>query len=113
MNFEFTEKNLDIKAKIKQDAGKNQFLFENNFKQIEEIYRFLTSKDKLLLVSGFTGTGKNTVVNKVFEYLTSQTLVLNYTSFETTILDDILLSFFDDFKKLISQGLINQPKIKS
>ncbi len=113
MDFDFTEKNLDLKAKIKQDAGKNQFLFENNFKQMEEIYRFLTSKDKLLMVSGFTGTGKNTIVNKVFEYLNPETIVLDYTSFETTILDDVLLSFFDDFKKLISQGIIGQPKTKS
>lgn len=86
------------------------FLIENNAKQIDQIAEFLQSKTPLLLVNGFMGTGKNTVVNHA---LASAAIVLKYNCFETTVLDDVLLSFFDDFKKLIALNIITPPKIKS
>ncbi len=89
----------------------NEFLLENNKSQIEKIGEFLQSKTPLLLVSGFMGTGKNSVVTHALNG--SSGIILEYNCFETTVLDDVLLSFFDNFKKLEIQGLIEPPKIKS
>ncbi len=108
-NFEFDEKIL-----LKNDiSGINQFLLENNAKQIEKIYEFLEGQNKLLLVNGFIGTGKKSIVEHTLFYLPEKTIVLNYNCFETTILDDILLTFFDEFKKLTALEKITVPKIKT
>src|SRR5574344_138056 len=113
MSNKFIENNLDLKTLIKQENDSKGFLYENNFKQIDEIYDFLQNNDKMLLVSGFLGTGKRSVVDKVLSYLNQDAIVLEYTCFETTILEDILLTFFDNFKKLIAIQQIEAPKVKS
>ncbi len=113
MNKSFINSDIDIVNLIKQNPDKKQFLYENNIKQILEIKDFMMSNEKMLFISGFMGTGKSSITDKVFSYLNEQTIVLDYTCFETTILDDILLAFFDEFKKLTSQGIIETPKTKS
>ena len=103
---------FDEKIFLKNDlSGINQFLLENNAKQIEEIYNFLCSNEKLLLVNGFTGTGKKSIVDHTLCF--SNSVILTYECFETTILDDILLTFFDEFKKLAALEKISVPKIKT
>ena len=93
------EDGFDKRLVQKNESGSiNQFLLENNLKQIDQIYEFLESKFPLMLVNGFMGTGKASVVNYAASFLSKDTLKLEYNCFETTILDDILLSFFDDFK---------------
>ncbi|MDR1327615.1 MAG: hypothetical protein LBJ74_04335, partial [Heliobacteriaceae bacterium] len=87
------------------------FLIENNARQIERITEFLQSKTPLMLVNGFMGTGKNTVVNH--SLASTDAIMIKYNCFETTVLDDVLLSFFDDFKKLTALNIISTPKIKS
>lgn len=114
MSENFIKNEINLKDLIKQEpTAKSYYLYENNFKQINEIQDFLKDKTKILLVSGFLGTGKGEILNKVLSYTNNDTLTLEYTCFETTILDDILLSFFDNFKKLIALNLIESPKIKS
>lgn len=109
----FIDSAIDIKNIIKQEADKKTCLYENNFKQIDEIVEFLTGKEKFLFVNGFLGTGKGEILDKVFSYLNQNTITLDYTAFETTVLDDILLTFFDNFKKLTALGTIEAPKVKS
>lgn len=114
MSCKFLEDGFDKRLVQKNERGSiNHFLLENNLKQIDQIYEFLESKFPLMLVNGFMGTGKASVVNYAALFLSKETLKLEYNCFETTILDDILLSFFDDFKKLTALGLINTPKAKS
>ena len=98
----------------KNESGSiNHFLLENNIKQIEQICDFLETKFPLMLINGFVGTGKSTVVNYAASFTSADTIKLKYNCFETTILDDILLAFFDEFKKLTAMGTISAPKGKS
>jgi len=114
MVVRFTDENFDIKSVAKtEDSGYNVFLIENSKKQLEKIFDFYNSESPLLLVSGFMGTGKTHVVDYSLSFLDKKVITLKYNCFETTILDDIMLSFFEDFKELIEREIIPQPKIKS
>ena len=113
METKFTE-NFDTKNLTKTElSGTNQFLLENNKKQLEKIYSFYESNTPLMLVNGFMGTGKTQIVNHSLKFLAQNTIILEYNCFETTILDDILLSFFEDFKNLTMKDIIKQPKTRS
>lgn len=111
--MEFVTEGIDKKLIQKQDLGINPFLIENNLVKIEGILNFLSSKAPLLLVNGFMGTGKVMVVNQALSFLKSDVITLKYNCFETTILDDILLEFFDNFKKLTAQNVIQVPKART
>ena len=91
MVYKFLESAVDKKNILKSDSNINPFLLENNVNQIENILKFFNGNSPLMLVSGFLGTGKNTVVNEALNYLSGDAVVLKYNCFETSILDDILL----------------------
>ena len=111
--MEFIKEAVDKKIIQKQDIGINQYLIENNLTQIEKIVNFFNSDTPLLLVNGFMGTGKVMVVNQALSFLSEDVVTLRYNCFETTILDDILLEFFDSFKRLTAQGVIQFPKART
>ena len=98
---------------IDKNVGIDKFLVENNFSKIEKIVNFFNGNDSMLLVNGFMGTGKSLVVNQAFKFLNSDVILLKYNCFETTVLDDILLEFFNIFKKLTVQNIIDIPKIRT
>ena len=88
-------------------------LIENNASQLNDLYEFYKNERPILYLNGFLGTGKVQIVNYSTNFLSEETIVLKHNCFETTILDDIFLTFFEEFKKLEAQKIINQPKIKS
>ena len=113
MRIDFLEKPINIKE-IPKDCPIDSFLIENNEKQIGQICEFLMEdKTHLMLVSGFKGTGKTSVVDFVSMNLNSEVLILKYNFLETTILDDLLLAFFDGFRTYTLQGKIIPPRIKT
>ena len=113
MSTDFLESGIDNRDFHKSTrSGINQHLLENNTNQINDLVKFFHNDNRLMLVNGFLGTGKTRVVDHVTKFLSPQTVVLRYNCFETTILDDILLSFFEDFKNLAVQNLIKQPRAK-
>lgn len=114
MQYKFLNIFLDKKELLAQ-AKKviNTFLLENNSVQIEKIYDFYKSNINLLYVNGFLGTGKAEIINYSTSFLAPETIVLKYNCFNSTILDDILLSFFSEFKKMSSQNIISEPKVKT
>ena len=111
--MEFIAEVADKKEIQKQDIGINTFLIENNTEKIEQILEFFKSDSRLLIVNGFMGTGKIMVVNQALSFLNEDVITLRYNCFETTILDDILLEFFDNFRKLTVQNIIKVPKTKT
>ena len=114
MNTAFLETITDRKELLRADCGIiNKFLLENNLNQIEEIQKFFISDNPVMLINGFLGTGKGQVADYSISLLKSDVIVLKYKCFETTILDDILLSFFEEFKNLVVQNVIKPPKVKS
>lgn len=96
-----------------QGAKINPLVAENNLNQFMAMKDFFSSDIFMLLVNGFLGVGKSTVVDYFTNFLTPETLVLKYNCYETTILDDMLLSFFEQFKEFISEGIIQEPKMRS
>ena len=115
MEYYFTSREFDQKSLLRNElSGINPFLLENSTKQIDCIFNFLQGNTSLLLVNGFLGTGKSSIVNHCLTTaLAEDTIVLEYNCFETTILDDILLAFFEEFKKLTALEKITVPKIKT
>ncbi len=112
MDYNFIKNIEDKKELTKNITDINPYLLENNHNQVTKIYSFLKSEKPLLLVNGFLGTGKDKVVFHTLAFRNENAIVLYYNCFETTILDDILLAFFDDFRKLTAQGMIQSPKAK-
>lgn len=114
MKYEFLNIFLDPKDIMSQTTKKiNPFLLENNSSQIEKIYQFYKNDINLLFVNGFIGTGKAEIVNYSTSFLSNDTIVLKYNCFNSTVIDDILLAFFVEFKKLSAQNIITDPKIKT
>lgn len=107
---DFTDKRVFSNC---QGSSLNPLLVENNLNQFLAMKNFFSSQDFMLLVSGFLGVGKSSVLNYFLNFLTKETIVLKYNCFETTVLDDILLAFFERFKELISDGIIQEPKIRT
>lgn len=110
-NSNFIEQTITVKD-IQKDSKFDSILLENNEKQIEQISEFLENDKKLLLLNGFRGSGKTQIINYVCANLNPDVITLNYTCFETTIIDDLLLSFFDNFKYYVVSGKITLPKTK-
>lgn len=114
MKYKFLNIFLDPKELLAQSKTRiDPFLLENNANQIQKIYEFYKSNVNLLYVNGFLGTGKAKVINYSLAFLSAETIVLKYNCFNSTILDDMLLSFFREFKKLAAQNIISEPKVKT
>ncbi|MBD5401927.1 hypothetical protein HDR58_03875 [bacterium] len=112
MKTDFLEQPITLKD-IPKECPIDLCLLENNEKQIGQICDFLQSDEKLLLVNGYKGTGKTSVVDFVTSEVNSDVIMVRYNCLETTILDDMLLSFFDTFRNYTLQGKIITPKIKT
>lgn len=112
MRSDFLENSISIKD-IPKECPVDLFLIENNEKQISQICDFFQDETKLLLLNGFKGTGKSNVIEFTCQYLCHEVLILPYNCLETTILDDMLLSFFNIFRNYTIQGKIVPPRIKT
>ena len=108
MNYKYIEKNINIRENLIIEPC----LLENNEKQIASVCDFLMSDKKFFLMNGFIGTGKTLLVNYISQFLNPDVLTIKYTCFETTILDDMLLNFFDNFRDYTIAGKIKPPKLK-
>ncbi|MBP3820375.1 hypothetical protein J6G99_01865 [bacterium] len=108
----FIENQINVKN-ISKDSSFEPCLIENNERQIREICNFLQSDKNILLINGFLGSGKTLLTNFVSTYFCPDVLVIKYTCFETTVLDDMLLSFFETFRAYTVEGKICPPKIKT
>lgn len=112
MITDFLEKPIIVKE-IPKECPFDMFLLENCEKQIGQICDFLQGDEKLMMVNGFKGVGKSLLVDFITTYLNHNCLVLKYNCLETTILDDMLLSFFESFRTYTLQGKIIPPRIKA
>lgn len=91
----------------------NPVLAENNLNQFCQMSDFFKSDKFLLLVNGFLGTGKSSVTDYFLKFLKTEVITLKYNCYETTILEDLLLSFFERFKELAAENIIQEPKMRS
>lgn len=93
--------------------GINPILAENNIEKFSQMSKFFNSENFMLLVNGFLGTGKSALVDYFLNFLNTDVIVLKYNCYETTVLDDMLLSFFEKFKELTAENIISEPKMRS
>ena len=96
-----------------QDTSISPLLVENNLDNFIKMKNFFRSNDFMLLVSGYMGVGKSSIIEYFFNFLESDTIILKYNCYETTILDDMLLVFFEVFKELTAENIIQAPKNRS
>lgn len=111
MNTNYLNQKINTKD-ISSDFPYNPYLIGNNEKQIEQICDFLQNDKKLLLINGFAGSGKGEILNYVNSHLNENVVLIRYMCLETTILDDMLLSFFETFRNYAIKGTITLPKGK-
>ena len=114
MKYKFIDDITDRKTFLKSDVDPvTHILAENNNNQFLKMHEFFMYDKFLLLVSGFMGTGKSSVIDYFTTFLKPETIVLKYSCYETTNLEDLLLAFFEKFKVLEAQNIIREPKIRS
>ena len=65
------------------------------------------SKEQFLYIHGFLGTGKRQFINYVTSFLQKDVLKLEYYCKESTVCDDILLSFIDTTEKTAQSKAVN------
>ena len=111
MDNKFLNQKINTKD-ISSDFPYNPYLIGNNEKQIDQICDFLQNDKKLLLLNGFAGSGKGEILNYVSSHLNENVVLIRYMCLETTILDDMLLSFFETFRNYAIKGTITLPKGK-
>lgn len=114
MKYKFENIFLDEKELMSLNSEMiDPILIENNKSQLKEVYEFYKNEHPILYVNGFLGTGKVQLINYSLNFLSQDAVVLKHNCFETTILDDIFLTFFEEFKKLEAQKIIIRPNLKS
>ena len=114
MKYQFIDDITDRKIFLKQDADPvTRILAENNNDQFLKMHEFFMYEKFLLLISGFLGTGKSSVINYFADFLRPETIVLMYNCYETSNLEDLLLALFEKFKTLEAENIIREPKMRS
>ena len=112
MNYDYIEKRIELKDVIK-DSMVEPCLLENNEKQLAQFCDFLQDDKKLLLINGYTNSGKSQIINFAISYVKQNVVILRYTCLETSTIDDMFLTFFETFKTYSQAGSIILPKIKA
>ena len=112
MNKDFITKPFNIKD-LPKDLPFPPSFITNNERQIQQTCEFLQSDKKIMLINGYMGAGKKPFVNFIGTLINQEVLQIKYTCFETTILDDMLLSFFESFRNFVIKGKIHNPRHKA
>ncbi|MCD8025344.1 MAG: hypothetical protein LUE64_07405, partial [Candidatus Gastranaerophilales bacterium] len=77
---------------------------------VEDIHNFLNSDSNILYISGFSGSGKSSVLKKALESCGKEILNFHHLCFEKTVADDFLLSFYDTFRMYALKQTITLSK---
>lgn len=89
------------------------FLQRNNANELKKVYDFYTSNQSLLVITGFSGTGKRLLVEHSLGFLESNVIKLEYDCKNATVCDDILLYFIETMQKSPEIKRIFAPKIEN
>ena len=65
---------------------------------IEEIHDFLNSDKDVLYITGYSGSGKSSVLKNAIQSYSEDILKFHHLCFKGTVTDDFLLSFYDTFR---------------
>jgi len=108
MEYKFLDNSVDKDNIFLPESDKiNSFLKKSNYAEIIKGIDFIASEDTVLYVHGFLGTGKRQYINYISEFLSKDTVKLEYFCKPSTVCDDILLSFTDTLETVTGQKNIN------
>ena len=109
MSYNFLETSFDLNnvTELPISDKIHPLLLKNNNSEIKKAIEFLNSKEQFLYIHGFLGTGKRQFINYVTSFLQKDVLKLEYYCKESTVCDDILLSFIDTTEKTAQSKAVN------
>ena len=108
MKFEYLESSIDKNNVILSESDKiHPCLLKNNKKEVLKALNFIDSKSNLLHIHGFMGTGKRQFVNYLTNFLDSVVIRLEYYCKESTVCDDILLTFINMIESMPISKIAN------
>ncbi len=121
MSYEFLNDKVRNFIKFKQlddeflsfinPSEDESFILENNLDIYGDILGFLETQNKIFILNGFMGSGKSTLLNLLPKGLKDNVLIFRTTYYDSTNLDDILLSLFQDFASYHNERKVVLPKV--
>ena len=88
-------------------------VLSHDFETFSKILSFLNGNLSTFILHGFMGSGKSTMINLLPEMINSSVLYFRVNCFESTNLDDVLLSLHTDFVNYHNEKKILLPKVDS
>lgn len=85
----------------------------HDFETFSKLINFTNSNAGFFVLHGFMGSGKSTMVNILPKITNEEVLCFRINCFESTNLDDVLLSIHTDFVNYHNQRKIILPKVDS
>lgn len=77
---------------------------------INEIHAFLDSDSDVLYITGYSGSGKSSVLKSAIKSYNEDILKFHHLCFKGTVTDDFLLSFYDTFRNYAIREKITLKK---
>lgn len=88
-------------------------ILAHDFETFTKLVNFVNSNASLFALHGFMGSGKSTMVDFLPKITNDDVLCFRINCFESTNLDDVLLSIHTDFVNYHNQRKITLPKVDS
>lgn len=104
--------NLKSKFPIELSEREEEVI-SHDFETFQKLMSFLSSGNNSFVLHGFMGCGKSTLINLLPKVVDNSILVFRVNCFESTNLDDVLLSIHTDFVKYRNERHIFLPKVDS
>ena len=79
----------------------NNHVQKNNESVLKKVFNFFQNDSKVLLINGFAGVGKKQISEHSLSYLDKDTIILKYVCTNSTLLDDVFLTFLSILKQKI------------
>ncbi len=88
-------------------------ILSHDFETFSKLLNFLNGSLSTYILHGFMGSGKSAMINLLPECINSDVLYFRVNCFESTNLDDVLLSLHTDFVNYHNEKKIILPKVES
>lgn len=88
-------------------------IISHDFETFSRLVNFVNSEESFFVLHGFMGSGKSTMVDCLPKIINPDVLYFRINCFESTNLDDVLLSIHTDFVNFHNQRKITLPKVDS
>lgn len=100
MEYKFLNSAIDLEnINLPQSNKINPFVLKSCYTDAIKALEFLNSDGSFLYVHGFLGTGKRQFINYITDFIDKDVIKLEYYCKESTVCDDILLSFISEIEK--------------